>query len=161
MSELGFRALRTGRIPPPGPGHVVAARVAEDAAAEHDEYLLRGTEVAVPAAVRQEQTAQGLGQFARTIGGYLEFEDRPELRLPGPGISERRTVDLRDGERNAVEEGARSQALAQQRSRVGDSWPSVWRGRAENQLLRPGTVWQPAAGSGRRWPAERREARHV
>ncbi len=32
---------------------------------------------------------------------------------------------------------------------------------AEIRLPWPGTVWQPATGSGRRWPAERREARDV
>ncbi len=71
--ELGFRdpygAAVFLRL---GPGGAVAAREAEDAAAEYDEHLVRRAEVAVPAAL-EEQAAQGLGQFARTIGGYLRL----------------------------------------------------------------------------------------
>src|SRR5208282_6267454 len=100
--ELGFRySYGPAVFLRPGSPSAVAARVAEDAAAEHDEHLLRRTEVAVPATIRQEQAAQGFGQFARAIGGDLEVDDRPELRLPGLGVPEGRAVDLGDGERNA------------------------------------------------------------
>ena len=102
----------------------------------------------------KEQTAQGFGQFAGTISGYLEFDDRPELRVPGLGVPERRAVGLRDGERKCRRRRARPQALAQERSRVGGAGHGPQYGAAGRKTSccgrgRCGNLQQVRAGAGR------------
>jgi hypothetical protein len=61
----------------------VAACVPEGALAEHDECLVVGSEVAVPAEARFEHFAELVRERIGRLGGRLELDERPERRLAG------------------------------------------------------------------------------
>ena len=63
-----------------GPAGLVASRVAEDPAREHDKGLGGGVEVHIPAGLVKD-TSEGLGEFAGCGFVGSELQDGPDVRL--------------------------------------------------------------------------------
>lgn len=60
---------------------LIAAGVTEDPTREHDEGLVVGAEVAVPAASWVQRAAEGFGELSGVLVGRLKVDEGPRERL--------------------------------------------------------------------------------